>query len=82
MCTVIEFCVSGVMLQLFKEFFPNTDDQPQYDNYHWVKLWLGFYLNNAILPVNMLITYLNPAVQWGGSTYVKCQGRVLRRLNS
>lgn len=80
---VIEFCASGVMMELFRELVPDASDWPEYDNFHWVKLWLGFYLNNAILPVNILITYIKPTVQWGRSVYAKHQGRVhvLRRVN-
>lgn len=66
-------------MKLFKQLFPERSDQPRYDCYQWVKLWMGFYVNNAVLPINMLVTYLKPTVQWGGAAYVKHQGRVCKR---
>lgn len=68
-------CVTGVMVELFEQLFPDKDERPAY-NFQWSKLLLGFYLNNLILPVNMLVTYFKPAVMWSGSVYMKDKGRV------
>ena len=65
-------------MSLFRQLFQNGCDQPQYDAYQWVKLWLGFYLNNAVLPVCMLLTYMQPHIQWAGATYIKKNGFVHR----
>ena len=71
---------AGVMLALFKELLDNDKHVPACDCFNWLKLWLGFYLNNAILPVCMLYTYFNPWIQWGGIWYIKKGGKV-RRLS-
>ena len=70
---------AGVMLALFKKLLGNDKDVPACDCCNWLKLWLGFYLNNAILPICMLYTY-NPYIQWGGIWYVKKRDKV-RRLS-
>ena len=69
---------AGVMLALFRELFPEDTNPPQQDCFNWLKLWLGFYLTNAILPCCMLYTYLSPWVEWGGIWYAKSKGKVQR----
>lgn len=74
-------CLSNaaeVMLALFKELSPGDSHPPQHDCFSWFKLWLGFYLTNAVLPCCMLYTYLNPWVEWGGIWYAKSKGKVKR----
>lgn len=67
-------------MALFEQLFPARSIQRQADHYSWAKLWLGLYLNNLILPVNMLITYWTATVTWGGHIYIKCTGRVQKRV--
>lgn len=71
---------AGVILSLFKELFPLDDSNAGGDSFNWVKLWLGFYLGNSVLPCCMLYTYLSPRVEWGGILYYKRNGRVQRML--
>ena len=71
---------AGVVLALFGELFPGDESSPGCDTFNWVKLWLGFYLSNTILPCCMLYTYLSPLVEWGGIRYYKKQGKVKRLL--
>lgn len=76
---VLALCwMTGVMLALFKELSPGDGNPPQQDCFSWFKLWLGFYLTNAVLPCCMLYTYFNPWVDWGGIWYAKSKGKVKR----
>lgn len=76
---VLALCwMTGVMLALFRELFPEDTNPPQQDCFNWLKLWLGFYLTNAILPCCMLYTYVTPWVEWGGIWYAKSKGKVQR----
>jgi len=70
--------VVGIMLALFKELSPGDSSPPQHDCFSWFKLWLGFYLTNAVLPCCMLYTYFNPWVEWGSIWYAKSKGKVKR----
>lgn len=74
------YWMTGVVLSLFGEMFPSGETISGGDSFNWVKLWLGFYLGNAVLPCCMLYTYLSPWVEWGGIWYYKRKGRVQRLL--
>ena len=69
---------AGVVLSLFRELFAFDESSSGGDSFNWVKLWLGFYLGNTVLPCCMLYTYLSPWVEWGGIWYYKRKGRVQR----
>lgn len=43
----------------------------------FVQLWMGFYLNNLLVPPCMLYTYLTSAVVWSGVKYEKRAGKVV-----
>lgn len=45
--------------------------------FNWVKVWLAFLVENALLPFVFLYVFLCPTVEWSGVQYVKRQGRVV-----
>lgn len=67
--------MTGVLLDLFTQQLPAADDL-DLQCFSWGKVWLGMYVNNALLPVCMLYTYLQPAVEWAGITYWKRNGSI------
>ena len=42
------------------------------------QVWLGFLMNNAILPLCMVYTVVQPHIDWSGVRYYKSKGRVVR----
>ncbi len=47
----------------------------------WGLLWAGWALGHALLPVCLIATLLNPRVEWGGITYTRAHGRVIRVMH-
>ena len=66
---------AGILLDLFVQQLPAADDL-DLQCFSWGKLWLGMYINNALLPFCMLYTYLQPAIEWAGITYWKRNGSI------
>ncbi|KAK9803984.1 hypothetical protein WJX72_010372 [[Myrmecia] bisecta] len=69
--------MSRVILDLFDQLSPASAPLPR-DLFNWLKLWLGFYINNAVLPFCMLYTKLCTSVEWSGVRYAKSRGRVMQ----
>ena len=64
-------------LQLFAALSPGAPALRAAD-FSWPRLWAGFLLNNAALPVAAAATLALPAVTWSGVRYRKRGGRVVR----
>lgn len=73
-------CFIGVVFCLVRELFSSSANIASGESFNWVRLWLGLYLNNAVLPCCMFYTYINPWVEWGGIRYCKSKGKVCRLL--
>lgn len=54
----------------------------QLDTFCWPKLWLGFYLNNAVMPLCIAYTFLTSHIDWSGIRYWRKGGKVVRVLHS
>ena len=43
-----------------------------------MQVWLGFVINNAVLPFCMVYTFFQPHIEWSGVHYYKSGGRIVR----
>ncbi len=41
-------------------------------------MWLGFLINNTVLPLCVVYTVMQPHVDWSGVRYFKSQGLIVR----
>ena len=46
--------------------------------YRSSQVWLGFVINNFLLPFCMLYTFFQPHIEWSGIHYYKEGGRIVR----
>lgn len=67
---------AGVILHLFAVLDPAH--QRVRPSYNWAKLWLGFCITNAVLPLCALYTFVKPQVVWSGVQYWKRGGRIVK----
>ncbi|KAK9864087.1 hypothetical protein WJX84_002864 [Apatococcus fuscideae] len=73
--------MTGVVLRLLQHLHHGHVTHFHKDRFPWGKVWLAMYVNNAVLPLCMLYTYVQPAVEWSGVTYRKHAGRVVRQAS-
>lgn len=45
--------------------------------FHWGKLWVGFIVGNAVLPVCMVYTFMTRHITWAGVTYRRQSGKII-----
>jgi hypothetical protein len=64
------------VLQLFRVLSPAAGDDVLQPHISLALLWLGWVLENAILPWCMLYCFCCDRIVWGGITYHKKGGRV------
>ncbi|KAK9841846.1 hypothetical protein WJX81_007075 [Elliptochloris bilobata] len=69
--------MTSVVLELFAALSPGAPALRARD-FTWPRLWVGFLLNNAALPVAAVATLALPGVVWSGVRYRKRGGRVVR----
>jgi hypothetical protein len=66
------------VLQLFRVLSPTAGDQVLRPRISLTLLWLGWALENAVLPFCMLYSFCCDRIVWGGITYHKKGGRVCK----
>lgn len=54
----------------------------QLDTFCWPKLWLAFYLNNAVIPLCIAYTFMTSHIDWSGIRYWRKRGKIVRVLHS
>lgn len=50
--------------------------------WHWFKLWAAVALSYCVIPACILCALLNPRIVWGGTTYHKRAGKVVKVVRS
>ncbi len=71
---------AGVILDLFT-ILELGQRRPSIAHFSWIKLWLAFWISNALLPVCAACTWLKPDVVWSGVRYHKKDGRIVKVLH-
>ncbi|KAF6250938.1 hypothetical protein COO60DRAFT_709067 [Scenedesmus sp. NREL 46B-D3] len=71
----VQFVIQQV-LQLFKVLSPGAGDEVLHPHISLPLLWLGWVLENAVLPLCMLYSFCCNHIVWGGITYHKQGGRI------
>jgi hypothetical protein len=66
------------VLQLFRVLSPTAGDEVLLPNISLTLLWLGWALENAVLPFCMLYSFCCDRILWGGITYQKKGGMVCK----
>ncbi|KAI3425799.1 hypothetical protein D9Q98_007774 [Chlorella vulgaris] len=73
--------MTSTVMDLFCALNPKLKRQ-QLDTFCWPKLWLGFYVNNAVIPLCIAYTFLTKHIDWSGIRYWRQGGRVVRVVHS
>lgn len=68
---------ADVIMNLFSAL-DHGQRRAQMGQFNWVKLWLGFCISNAVLPMCAAYTWFMPDIVWSGVRYYKHNGRVVR----
>jgi hypothetical protein len=76
----IQYMIQQV-LQLFGVLSPTAGDEALRPRISLTLLWLGWALENAVLPLCMLYSFCCDRIVWGGITYRKKGGRVCKVLH-
>ncbi|WIA23726.1 hypothetical protein OEZ85_000411 [Tetradesmus obliquus] len=66
------------VLRLFRVLSPGASDEVLRPQLNLALLWLGWVLENALLPFCMAYCYFCDRIMWGGIMYHKAGGRVRR----
>jgi hypothetical protein len=69
--------MTGIIITLMSKLNPALSSSAMHAAFHWPRMLLGLWLNNAVIPVCMVYTFLKPTIVWSGVRYRRSGGKVV-----